>query len=445
MRLGVPGFEPLPELAADPAGWEAVSAALARKVFLRSEGTAVTVGAPQLVEPELADRLRMLTARFAGFYRRAIATYFERADLAGDFLVNPLLASLLELDRNAPYPDPAHRFDAVLDARGDLRIIENNAVGVCLFHYRSHLYLIRELVRHRMFRAAAALEFEVAELAAGFRRFYEASHPAPRARPTIGGLMPRGWLRAGQLLFRAAFERHGFDYVYGGPDALEVTHRGVSLCGRPVDLLWSDFLFYFAYQADRYLQTKFPSKLGRYDDAPAQVAALLADRRFVGHLAERRVINLSPATAYLGLPKLLLGWIHRADRPVAEEDRAFLAASVARTYAAVDRREGVLTREAARERREALLLKPCQYGGSHGVVIGRDVTAEAWDARLVEIWDDPTWVLQDFIEPARTEDGAWLSIGLSSFGGRLGGVVLRTAPGLTISARDAAYIPTVMP
>ncbi|HWO24535.1 MAG TPA: hypothetical protein VNO30_37590 [Kofleriaceae bacterium] len=445
MTLGIPGLRPLPALAADPAGWAAVDAALAAKVFLRAEGTAITMGAPQLVEPDLAARLRELTSRFAAFYRRAIATYFERPELAADYLVNPLLAPLIELDRHAPFPDPAHRFDAVLDGSGALRVIENNSVGVCLFHYRAHLYLIRELARRGLEDAARALEVEVAELAAGFRRYYEAAHPAPRERPTIGSLAPREWLRAGQRLFRAAFERHGFDYVHGGPDALEVTASGIRLRGRPIDLLWSDFLFYPAYQADRYLQTKFPSRLGRYDDAPAQVAALVADPRFIGHLAERRVINLSPATAYLGLPKLLLSWIHRADRPVADEDRAYLARFVARTYAAAERAGGVIGRDEAIERREELLIKPCQYGGSHGVVIGRDVAADAWAVRLAEIWEDPTWVVQHFVEPARTADSAWLSLGLSSFGGRLGGVVLRTSPRRTVSARDAAYIPTVLP
>ncbi len=445
LALGVPGFQPLPALAADPAGWAAVSASLARRIFLRAEGMAVAVGAPQLVEPALAARVRELTRRFAGFYRRAIASYFERPDLAGDYLLNPLLAPLLPLDRTAPFPDPAHRFDAVLDASGDLRIIENNSVGICLFHYRSHLYLIRELDRRGMTAAARALEVEIGELVAGFRRYYEAAHPAPRERPTIGSLAPREWLRAGQLLFRAAFERHGFDYVHGSPDSLEVTREGVRLRGRPIDLLWSDFLFYPAYQAARYLQTRFPSRLGRYDDAPAHVAALLADPRFLAHLAERRVIHVSPATSYLGLPKLLLSWIHRADRPVADEDRAFLARHVARTYAAPDRLGGVLDRDAAVARREALLLKPCQYGGSHGVVIGREVTTDAWAARLAEIWEDPTWVLQDFIEPVRTAGGAWLSIGLSAFGDRMGGVVLRTSPQCTVSARDADFIPTVLP
>ncbi len=32
--LGVPGFQPLPELAAGPAGWAAVSAAHALKLIL---------------------------------------------------------------------------------------------------------------------------------------------------------------------------------------------------------------------------------------------------------------------------------------------------------------------------------------------------------------------------------------------------------------------------
>jgi hypothetical protein len=445
LSLGVAGLEPMPEIAANPERWNRIQAGLAAKVFLRSEGSSVALAAPQRVEAGLAATFAEVTSRFAAFYRHVMACYFEHPELAADFLINPLLQTLIDLDRAAPFADPAHRFDCVLDAHGEVRVIENNSVAVCLYHFRTLLYLIRELDRGGLPDAARAIEVSVAELASGFRRFYVASQPAPRERPTIGCLTPPRWLRAGQLLFRAAFERHGFDYVYGDPTMLEVTRTGVRLAGRSIDLLWSDFLLYIAYQAERYRETRFPSKIGSYEDTPETVRRLVGNPLFIEHLRERRVINLSPGTAYLGLPKLLLGWIHRADRPVPEPERAWLARHVARTYLVEDRQDGSLTLDDAVARRDELLLKPCQYGGSHGVTIGRDCAAAAWAAQVREVWDDRSWVLQDFVVPARTAAGQWLSIGLSSFGGHLGGVFLRTSPSLIVNARDAAFLPAILP
>jgi hypothetical protein len=103
----------------------------------------------------------------------------------------------------------------------------------------------------------------------------------------------------------------------------------------------------------------------------------------------------------------------------------------------------VITPESARLARETLVLKPCRFGGSHGVVIGREAPADAWARRLDEIWADPEWVLQTFSEPMRDERGAVLSLGLYDFAGELGGILARSAPQSIVSARTADLIVTL--
>ena len=39
--------------------------------------------------------------------------------------------------------------------------------------------------------------------------------------------------------------------------------------GVPVDLVWPDFLFYFAFQHLRFRQTRWPTPIGEYDDLTA--------------------------------------------------------------------------------------------------------------------------------------------------------------------------------
>jgi len=156
------------------------------------------------------------------------------------------------------------------------------------------------------------------------------------------------------------------------------------------------------------------------------------------------VISISPATAYLALPKSLLAWIHDPDRPVPAGDREWLAHHVARTFSAHDRRRGLLSLPRARAERERLLLKPCQYGGSHGVRLGRDTEDLQWVESLDAIWNDDTWVVQEFWPPVEGADGRFLSLGLASFDGELGGITLRTAPSQVVSARDSSFVPVLV-
>jgi hypothetical protein len=381
------------------------------------------------------------------FYAGVAASYYTRPDLRAEYLVNPLLEPLLELEHDTSISaTPLSRLDAVLGADGRIRVIELNSVGVCMLHMRGLFYLIRELHNNGFEEDARTLDALSRDMVVkGFLRFITARlESRPERKLVVGGLTPSGWIRGGQLLFRAAFQRAGCDYVFGGPEHLEVTDHEIRMRGQRIDALWMDCFLYLAYQHSRYKETKFPSKVPDYGQTPAQAAALLADRRFLGHLREGRVVNISPARSYLALPKALLSWIQRTDRPAHEPDRAFLAEHVARTYSARDRADGLVSRERVTKHRGDFLVKPCQYGGSHGVQLGRLVEGDAWAHTLGEIWDDPTWAVQEFHEPAKTSSGDWVSLGLTNFDGELGGVYLRTSDSLLINARDSGFIPAVL-
>jgi hypothetical protein len=441
IELGLPDVHALPGLASDPERWEQLRRRMHQRVFLRSEGNVIDVAAPQIVSGRFVERAAEVVARFNRFYAGVAAAYYERPDLRAEHLVNPLLDPLLEIDADHPVTTPLSRLDAVLEPDGSIRVIEINSVGVCLVHMRGLFYLIRELARGGFADDARLLdELSRDMIVKGFLRFTSARLAAPPARQVVGALTPSGWYRAGHLLYRAAFQRAGCDYVFGGPEHLEVTDKEIRLRGTRIDVLWADFFFYMAYQCARYQETKFPSKMPDFGKTPAQAAELLANRRFLEHLRTGRVVNISPGRAYLALPKSLLSWIHRSDRPVPEDDRAFLAEHVARTYSARDRADGLITVEEATKNRGELLVKPCQYGASHGVLLGRMAEPDAWRDKLAEMWDDPSWALQEFREPVKTAGGEWVSLGLSNFDGALGGVYFRTSPSLLINARDSGFV-----
>jgi len=442
-ELGIPDVHTLPGIAAAPARWSELHARMQRRVFLRSEGNLIDVGAPQVVTGALLARSGEVVAAANEFYSGIAETYYRRPELRGELLVNPILEPLLELEADMHAATPLSRLDAVLEEGGGVRVIEINSVGVCLIHMRGLFYLIRELARGGFSDEASRLDQMSRTMVEGFLRFARARSPDLPRKPVIGCLTPSGWFRAGQLLFRGAFQRAGCDYVFGGPEHLELTERELRIRGTRVDVLWPDFFFYIGYQYARYKDIAFPAPMPSYGSTPAQAAELASDPRFLALLRTRRIVMLSPARAYLALPKSLLSWVHREDRPVDPHVRAVLARHVALTYSARDRADGLITREAVERERGEYLIKPCQYGASFGVQLGRMLEPDAWRARLAEIWNDPSWAVQVFHPPIKTARGDWLSLGLQNFDGTLGGVFLRTSRSLLINARDAGFIPAL--
>jgi hypothetical protein len=445
IELGLPDTRVFPGIAANVERWGQLCDRMNRSVFLHSEGASCEVGAPHIVSGALLDGATELVARINRFYARISAAYYERPDLKAEYLLDPMFERMLEIEAEAPLTTPLSRLDVVLEADGRLRMIEINSVGICLFHLRNLLYVVRGLA-HAGFEAEAKHLDQAARdtVVDGFLRHARARSPSglPQ-RPVIGAISPPAWARAAHRLFRAAFERAGCEYVSGEPQHLEVSEDAVRVRGTRVDVLWADFFIYMAYQAQRYAETRFPSRVPDFGQTPAQAAALLSDPRFLGHVRAGRVVNLSPARGYLALPKSLLSWVHRSDRPVDDADRAYLADHIARTFSARDRADGLIRFEEVVANRGDYLIKPCQYGGSHGVLIGRATDADLWRDRVTQTWDDAGWIVQRFHEPAKAANGEWVSLGLPNYDGVLGGFYFRTSPSLVISARDAKFIPGV--
>jgi hypothetical protein len=439
LDLGLDGLRPF-DCFTSPEAWPRLVRALAGRPFLRSEGMAIVPGPPHLASGPLLAGFRDTVARFDRFYRAVIAAYYAGGT---ELVPDPMFARMLDAERAIELALPLTRLDLVITEDGTLRAIELNSVGVCTHHIRTAAYLGRELARLGWADDARRLAWFYDEMVASIRRAYLRRAAEPVAAPRIAVLYTSDMFRASRVLWRDAFTRRGFAFVACHADELELGPGGVRARGAPVDVVWSDYLFFFGYQQRRYAETRFPSRFGDFSRAQAEAVRILDHPDWPGLIADGRVVCVSPAQAYLAWSKHLLSWIHRGDRPVPEADRAWLADHVARTWSASERIGGALALDEAVRRRDELLIKPCSYGGSHGVLPGCEASAADWARRLDEIWTDPAWVVQAFHPPRRTADGQFLSLGLYSYGGRLGGITLRTGPSRNVSARDSVFIPAV--
>jgi hypothetical protein len=208
--------------------------------------------------------------------------------------------------------------------------------------------------------------------------------------------------------------------------------------------LWSDFLVYYAFQSERDKHTRFPSDPRDSGDPRTVLTSLLASTKFVQHVRERRVVNMCPSASYLALPKTILSWIHREDAPIDLPDVAYLRRHMPRSYARHERCiTRVLTKERVLDDKDRYVLKPAQYGGSHGVQIGRVIDRDPWAASVADIWDDPNWVIQEFVAPVPTAQGEWVSYGLMNYGGSFGGFLLRTSQSVVVNARESSLIAAI--
>jgi hypothetical protein len=246
--------------------------------------------------------------------------------------------------------------------------------------------------------------------------------------------------RGTKLFWRRELVDGGCDVVFGLPSDVRVQGGRVCLGDRPVDVLWLDWTVYPGFQQARFQQTRFHSKVGDFSKAGSATEALLTLPGLDGALRDRVVTFVSPMRAYRALSKALLAWIERPELPLTDGDRALLRKHVTRTHDHHERERGVITPERARDEREALVWKPCRFGGSHGVMIGRDTAPDEWARRLDEGWRDPEWVLQAFAEPVTDAHGATMSFGLYDFGGELGGMLVRSAPQRIVGARSSDII-----
>jgi hypothetical protein len=432
---------PLAPFDADPGAWDEIATALTKRPFLYSEGMGAAIGTPQRAAPWLVERSRRLVGAFHRFYAAII-------DAEGPLAAEPARAledpyerfARLEGKRTAPL---LGRYDCVLDAEGGLRVIELNPVGVCTLHLRAVSYLERALLRRGLVEPARAIaELREGKLAA-VRRYCDETLASRPSRPTAALVLLPGMHRGSKLFWRRELGDAGFEVVDARPDEVRVDGGRVRVAGRAVDVLWVDWFLYLGYQQRRYEQTRFASKVGDYSKSSSAAEALINTPGLDEALRDRAVTFISPMRSYRALSKALLAWIERPALPISDTDREVLREHVTRTHDHSERLAGVVVPEDARARKDALVLKPCRFGGSHGVTIGRDTAADEWARRLEETWSDPEWVLQAFSPPALDARGHQLSLGVYDYGGELGGILVRTAPQTIVSARTADIVVAV--
>lgn len=442
------GLLPLAPFTSDDGGpsWHALAPRLADRPFLRSEGLVAPLGPPRIAAPWLVEQARELVAVFHRFYRAV-------ADAEGALAARParvvdaqggVYERIAEVEGNRN-PLPLSRFDCVLTADGRLRVIELNPVGVCTLHLRAISYLEHALLRAGHAAAARAVGTLGALKTASIRRYLDTTLARVPARPRLAVVRLRGMHRGSMVFWKQELAAAGFEAIAATPEQITLDESGARVAGERVDALWLDWLVYLGYQQRRYEQTRFASKVGDFSKASAITEALLGHPALPGLLRDRALTLVSPLRAYRALSKALLAWIEDDALPLAAADRAFLRDHVARTYDHAARQgdgPGAMSVDRARKEREALVLKPCRFGGSHGVVIGRAVDESTWARRLDEIWADPEWVLQTLEEPV-AENGATLSHGIYNYGGTLGGILVRAAPSMIVSARTAVVFPAV--
>jgi hypothetical protein len=429
----------------DQAGaWAAFAPHVTDRPFLRSEGINAPLGVPRVAAPWLVEQSREVVAAFHRYYTAIVDAKGAIGAMPARQIGEPYeQVAEAEGDRD---PLPLARLDCVLAEDGRLRVIEINPVGVCTLHLRAVAYLARALERAGIDDAARAVHRLCTLRTVSMRRYVEATLAQVPARPRLAILRLPGMHRGSLVFWRRELEDAGFEVAIGTPDELVLGAAGATLRGQPIDALWEDFIVYLGFQQSRYEQTKFASKVGDYSRASELTERLLRAPALIPLLRERRLTMLSPLRAYRALSKALLAPIHREDPSLtlSAADRAFLSEHVARTYDDIDRATRTMTPERARQDREALVLKPCRFGGSHGVVLGRDLDRDAWARRLEEVWTDPEWVLQEVSEPLCDADQARLSFGLYDYGGALGGILVRSAPAMVVSARSSAIFPACL-
>jgi hypothetical protein len=314
---------------------------------------------------------------------------------------------------------------------------------VCTIHLRAASYLARALGRSgdaTLAAAARVVDEASANKLRAIRRYAEATLAKPPARPTMGILLLPGLSRGTKLFWRRELLDNGCDVVFGSLEEVSVRDGRVRVRDQAVDILWLDWTVYFGYQQERYQQTRFLTKTGDMSNAAAASERFLTLPGLDRALRDRVVTFVSPMRSYRALSKALLAWIERPELPITDDDRQFLRRHVTRTHDHRERERGVITPERARHEREALVWKPCRFGGAHGVMLGRETAPDEWARRLDEGWSDPEWVLQAYAEPVTDERGATLSFGLYDFGGELGGMLVRGAKQSIVSARSADLI-----
>lgn len=435
--------------AGDPAAeWEQLRAGMEARTLRFGERYVCQVLRPLLLHRSAYESVMAASADFYGAIQRLYHWLMEDGALRARMGLSEVEEAALHLDPGFPSPDGIGRLDGFIDTSGALRFVEYNADspgGIAFGAALGELFAALPTMRRFGERHPLTLIPVLDDLLTTLLRHYRA-WGGREAAPTIGIVDWEGLGTAPEFVIcRDHFRAAGYPSLISHPAALEVREGRLwdGLTGQAIDIVYKRVLVgeilerlgldnvltetmraRAACVVNSYrIQLIFKKVLfallsERWDDprfSPAQQRAIRA------HLPWTRVVAEGPADFHgrsVDLPRLL-----------TDEQSRFV-------------------------------LKPNGEYGGKGVVLGWEVTPEAWQAALAGALASPSpYVVQERI-PLATEPFPLLRDGALAFeprfmdldpyswgasGGVMGAGVRLGATGLlNVTAGSGSAVPLVV-
>lgn len=222
----------------------------------------------------------------------------------------------------------------------------------------------------------------------------------------------------------------GFHVVLGAPTNIECHADGrFSLFGQPFSLMLRHYKTDWWGERRRVWFDQPPI----YDPWPLEVLAPLLRAE-----AEGRMTIVNPFGSMLAQSKKAFAFFWEEQTRFSPEAQATIRAVVPRTI-----RVTTLGVDALRQERERWVLKSDFGCEGEEVVVGRNVSDEAWNRALTLIIPE-RWVAQEFFEILPIANGSLPNIGLYLIAGRAAGVYTRVNQPGAITDIRAQAIPVVV-
>jgi hypothetical protein len=395
---------------------------------------------PHFVSPGQVRRVRHAVGALSRVLNRFCDAYLEDERLRDELAVSPEEDALIRLDPGYPRPMRICRLDAFLQGY-DVKFLEFNADSPAGIGYTDVLYegLARTLALPRV-RA----EFDTAytpmlpELIVTLLDAYahvRARHPDLPERPRLAIVDVAGSPAVPEFRITCAAARQGgLEAEHCTLDDLTYDGSLLHLGGEPVHLVWRRVLLEDLREGD-LLAALRDGRVCAVNPLRSRVAnnkklfALLADPRFA-HLIEPEEADVIRAT---------IPWtrILRPGRVTYGDWVVDLVQFVS-------------------DNRERLVLKPASDYGGHGVALGIETDAPAWDALIEEHAERGDFVVQEYIpvpeEMFPTVEDGHIQMRLKRFninpfgiGGRYAGMITRISDRAVINvSAGGGLLPSVV-